>query len=169
MHQLAWVRLMVARHPWAYWLAIAVAAAVIGLSASQALAGVDASRRSWGRQQAVWIATTAIEPGDPIAAARREVPVAMVPLDALHDAPTGDVARQHLGPGEIVTNSDVVADGSAALVPDGWVAFAVVASVAHFAPGDHLAVFSGDQLVAAGVVADVGESELMVAVPSDAA
>jgi hypothetical protein len=49
------------------------------------------------------------------------------------------------------------------------VAFPVPTAVEHFATGDHLNVYSGDQLVAAGVVVDHGESELMVAIPADAA
>jgi hypothetical protein len=169
MHQLAWVRLMIARHPWVYWLTIAVLTGVVGLSASRAVAGVDAARRSWGEQQPVWIATSAIEPGQVIMAERREVPSAVVPPGAVAVPPDGSVARQHIGPGEIVTNSDVTAAGTAGLVPDGWVAFAVPASVEHFAIGDHLRVYSADQLVAAGLVVDDGDSELMVAIPSDAA
>jgi hypothetical protein len=169
MHALAWVRLMVARHPWTYWLVIAVMAGAVGLGAAKALAGVDAARRSWGEQQTVWMASTATEPGQPIVAARRNVPRAVVPSAAVVEAPTGALARQHIGFGEIITDNDVAAVGSAGLVPDGWVAFPVPAAVEHFATGDHLNVYSGDQLVAAGVVVDHGESDLMVAIPADAA
>ena len=59
--------------------------------------------------------------------------------------------------------------GSASLIPDGWVAFAVAASLEHFAVGDHLTVFAGDRLIGSGLVVDRGESELMVAIPADAA
>ena len=166
MHQLAWVRLMVARHPWTYWLVVAVLAGAVGLSAARAVARVEAARRSWGEQQSVWTATVAIEPGQPIDAARREVPSAVVPAAAVFDVPSGAIARQHLGAGEIITDADVSASGTAALVPDGWVAFVVPASVDHFAVGDHLDVYSADHLVAAGLVVDVGESELMVAIPA---
>ena len=65
MHQLAWVRLMVARHPWIYWLSITVVAGMVGLGAARALADVDAARRSWGEQQTVWVASAATEPGQP--------------------------------------------------------------------------------------------------------
>jgi hypothetical protein len=169
VHQLAWVRLMVARHPWIYWLAIVVTAGIIALGAARALAAVDAERRSWGSQQKVWIATAAIEAGQPITAAARDVPAAVVPAGAAVDSPHGAVARQHLGPGEIVTDSDVTAGGSAGLIPDGWVAFAVTTSVEHFATADHLKVYAGDQLVTTGVVIDTGDSELMVAIPAVAA
>ncbi|MEY2445534.1 MAG: hypothetical protein QOE00_2114, partial [Ilumatobacteraceae bacterium] len=64
---------------------------------------------------------------------------------------------------------DLAAPGPAGLIPDGWVAFAMPSTVGHFAAGDHLHVYSGDQLVAAGVVVEAGESEVMVAVPGDTA
>jgi SAF domain len=169
MHQLAWVRLMVARHPSIYWSAIAVTAGVVALGTASALSGVDTARRSWGRQETVWVATASIEPGELITATSRDVPAAVVPVGAIHDAPEGMTARQHLGEGEMVTSSDVAADGSAGLIPDGWVAFTVAMSVEHFAIGDRLTVFSVDRLLGPGLVVDRGESELMVAVPADAA
>jgi hypothetical protein len=45
----------------------------------------------------------------------------------------------------------------------------VPASIDHFAIGDHLRVYAGGQLVGSGLVVDVGESELMVAIPTAAA
>ena len=63
MHQLAWIRLMVARHPWTYWLVVIALAGAVGLSAARAVARVDAARRSWGQQQSVWTASVAIEIG----------------------------------------------------------------------------------------------------------
>jgi len=169
MHQLAWIRLMVARHPWAYWLIVALLAGAVGLSAARAIARVDAARRSWGQQQSVWTASAEIEPGQPITAQPVEVPVAVVPASAALDIPPGAIAKQRVGVGEIITDSDLAASGTAALVPNGWVAFVVPASVDHFAVGDQLNVYSVDQLVAAGLVVDVGESELMVAIPSASA
>ncbi len=168
MHQLAWARLLLARRPWIYWLAIAAVASTVALGAARALGDVDAARRSWGEQQAVWIATDAIEPGQSITAARRDVPRALVPPGALTGSPAA-VARQRIGLGEIITTADVAAEGSAGLIPVGWVAFTVPASVDHFATGDHLGVYAGDQFVAAGLVVAAGESELMVAVPADTA
>jgi hypothetical protein len=169
VHQLAWVRLMVARHPWIYWLAIVVISGVVALGAASAVADVDAARRSWGSRQRVWIATAAIEPGQPITAVARDIPAAVVPAGAVVDSPHGAWARQRVGPGEIVTASDVTAGGSAGLIPDGWVAFAVTASLDHFATGDHLNVYSGDQLVTAGVVIDAGDAGVMVAIHAEAA
>ncbi len=169
MHALARIRLTVARHPWVYWLVISAVAGVVALGAARAMAGVDAARRSWGEQEAVWVASTAIEPGQPIHADRRQVPRALAPPSAVVVAPVEAVARQHISPGEIITEVDLASRGASGLIPDGWLAFAVPAAVAHFAAGDHLRVYSGDQFLAAGVVVDRGESELMVAVPIEAA
>ena len=169
MHLLARIRLTVARHPWAYWLAISVVAGAVALGTARAVAGVEAQRRSWGEQQTVWVAKAAIEPGQPIRADRQQVPRAVVPPGAVLVAPVDVVARQRIGAGETINAVDLAASGSAALIPDGWVAFAVAASVDHFAPGDHLRVYSGDRFVATGVVVDHDESELMVAIPVEAA
>ena len=169
MHQLAWIRLMVARHPWVYWLTIAGLASLVALGAQRAVAGVDAQRRSWGQQQSVWMTTTAIEPGQVIAADRNEVPAAVVPVDAADEVHAGMVARQHIGAGEIVTKGDITAAGAAGLIPTGWSAFAVPASVEHFATGDHVGVYAGDQYLSPGFVVATGESDLMVAVPAESA
>ncbi len=169
MHVLARIRLTVARHPWVYWLTISALAGVVALGAERAMAGVDAARRSWGEQEAVWVASAAIEPGQPIHADRRQVPRALAPASAVIDDPVDDAARQHIASGEIITEPDLAAGGAAGLIPDGWLAFAVPAAVAHFAPGDHVRVYSVDQFVAAGVVVGRGESEVMVAIPIDAA
>ena len=169
MHILARVRLTVARHPWIYWSVIAVVAGVVAFGAASAFAGVDAERRSWGRQAEVWMSTDAIEPGQPITAAAHQVPVAVVPIGAAHEDPAGTIARQRMGPGEIVTDNDVSITGSVGLIPAGWVAFAVPASGEHFATGDHLEVYSGQQLVGPGLAIDVDESDVMVAVTTSAA
>jgi hypothetical protein len=169
MHLLAWVRLMVARHPWVYWLTIAITAGSVALTFASALARVDTARRSWGEQTTVWTATSAIEPGQPIIAAAREVPVAVVPVGAVADSPAGTVALQRIGPGEIVTRDDVAVGAPAGLIPSGWVAFAVPVSGDHFSVGDHVDVYAADQLIGAGLVVDVGEAESMIAIPSRAA
>jgi hypothetical protein len=169
MHQLAWVRLMVARHPWIYWLSITVVAGMVGLGAARALADVDAARRSWGEVETVWVASAATEPGQPIAPEARSMPRAVVPAGAVRSVPEGLIARQRIGPGEIIVDSDVSATGSVGLIPEGWVAFVVAAAVSHFAVGAHVEVYAGDQFVAAGLVVDVGEADLMVAIPVDAA
>jgi hypothetical protein len=169
MHVLPRIRLVVARRPWVYWLAIAALAGSVGLGAARALAAVDAARRSWGDQTMVWVAKDDIATGEPIRAESRRVPRAVVPPDAVTAAPTDAVAHQRVGRGEMITSADVSATGSAGLVPDGWVALAVPATVEHFATGDRVAIYSGDQFVTDGTVVGAGETGLLVAVPADAA
>jgi hypothetical protein len=169
MHLLAWARLMVARHPWVYWLAIAVVAGAVALTSASAIARVEAARRSWGEQATVWMTTSAIEPGQPITATEHAVPIAVVPPGAVPDIPVGTVALQRIGAGEIVTSTDVAANAPAGLIPPGWVAFAVPASGDHLSTGDHVDVYAADQFIDAGLVVDVGESESMIAIPTTAA
>lgn len=169
MHVLARIRLGLARHPWAYWVVVSVVATIVAVSASRAMAGVDAARRSWGEQEAVWVASAAVEPGQPIRADRRQVPRALAPESAVRVAPVDAVARQRIARGAIITDVDLAARDPVGLIPDGWVAVAVPAAIGHFAAGDHVRVYAREQFVAAGVVIDRGESDLMVAIPVDAA
>lgn len=169
MHVLARVRSLMARQPWIYWALVAVAAMGVVVGAARAIGRVDAARRSWGDQQPVWVATTAIEPGEPITATRRDLPMAVVPAVAAVEDPSGTVARQRVGAGEIITDGDLAARGAVSLVPEGWVAFAAPAVAEHFRIGDHVRVFAGDQSLGDGLVIDSGDSDLMVAIPADAA
>jgi len=168
-HVLARVRLVVARHPWLYWMAVAALAGTVAIGVSDAMAKVDAARRSWGTQQSVWTATNRIEPGQTITAERVQVPRAVVSSDAAEASPVGAIAKQHIAAGEIVTDADVAVPGTAGLIPDGWVAFAVPESVEHFAAGEHVNVYTTDRLISGGVVVDAGDSDVMVAVAADAA
>ena len=169
MQLLAGVRLTLARRPWIYWLTIVAVAVGVGLGTARALARVDAARLAWGEQQTVWVATAAIEPGQPIVADRRRVPRAVVPITAVGSSPSSAAARQRIAAGEIVTVEDVAASGTAGLIPAGWVALAVTSAAGHLATGDHVRLYAGDQLVATGLVVDSGDDELMVAIPEAAA
>lgn len=169
MQLLARVRLAVARHPWIYWLAVATVAGGVASGVARTMAGVAEARRSWGEQQIVWVAGTAVEPGAVISADSRSMPRAMVPAESVDVDPSGAVSRQRIGPGEIITVADVSAGGAAGLVPDGWLAFAVPVAVEHFATGDHVRVYAADQFVSAGVVVDRADADVMVAIPVDAA
>ena len=169
MHILARVRSIVARHPWMYWLAVATLAAIVAIGVVHGMARVDAARRSWGTQHAVWTTTGDVEPGQPIAAELREIPTAVVPAGAVDASPVGALATQHIAAGEIVTTVDVALDGAAGLIPEGWVAFAVPESVAHFSVGDHVDVYTSDRLISNGVVVEVSDSDAMVAISAGAA
>jgi hypothetical protein len=168
VHVLARVRLVLARHPWAYWLVVSIVATMVAVGTSRAMASVDAARRSWGEQEAVWVASAVVEPGQPIRAVRRQFPRAVVPESSVTVVDPDAVARQHIARGAIITGVDVAAPGPAGLIPNGWLAFAIPAAGTHFAVGDRLRVYAADQFVAAGVVIDRGDADLMVAIPVDA-
>jgi hypothetical protein len=127
------------------------------------------ARRPWGQQTTVWVAETEIDPGRPIAAHQREVPRALAPAEAVTSSPAAAVARQYISAGAIITAVDVSVAGQAALIPDGWVALAVPVAAEHFAVGGHVVVYAADQFVAAGIVTERGEADVMAAVPAAAA
>jgi hypothetical protein len=162
------VRRLVARRPWVQWLVVVIIAAAVAAAVADVMAGVETARRSWGSTTTVWIAAHDIERGEPIVVETLEVPLAVRPERAASD-PAGEVARQAIGRGEIVTSRDVVDDDGSA--PDGWLVAPVRESLPSGAgPGEQVRVVSGgfviaDDAVVVGFVDDV----TLVAVPPDAA
>jgi hypothetical protein len=167
-------RRVLARRPWLYWAAVIGLAALLALSTRANLAEAERARDSWGDTTAVWVATSDIAPGQPVAdrVAVRQFAKAMVPVHAVASSSIEAVARQHISDGEIVTTLDLTAtDGHLALVPDNWLAVAVVES-----PRSGATVGSRVRLVSDGVViADealvIGEVDgaTLVAVPATVA
>ena len=168
------VRRLLVRRPWLYWALVIVCAIAIAASAFERAERVDATRDGWGATATVYVAARALAPGDALDVVERELPVAVVPRDALAvaDGTLEHVARQHVTPGEIVTNADVTAgSGPLALVPAGWVAVPIVESPASGAAvGDRVQLASGGVLVAdQAVVVGLHDDVTLVAVPADAA
>ena len=160
MHQLAWVRLMVARHPWIYWLAIAVVAG--WLVALGAAAGAGRCRR---RATIVGRAVRRCGSRRP-----RSSPAQPITADASQRS-RGRGAGRRRGCRALTERSPGSTSGPArssstptsppadrpASSPTAGSRSPCAAPVEHFAIGDHLDVYSGDQLVGAGVVVDVGD------------
>ena len=48
MHVVTRLRLLLVRRPWIWWVAVAVAAAVVGIGVAGGLRRLDGERRSWG-------------------------------------------------------------------------------------------------------------------------
>lgn len=165
------LRRLLVRRPWIYWVAIALVALGAFASVYEHVAAVDAERESWGEISQVLVATADVQPGEPVVAERRELPVAMLPDHPARDV-DGAVARQHISAGEIVTAVDVAtAAGPLALVPAGWLAVPVVES-----PASGAGVGARAQVVADGIVLStealvVGHSgdATLVAVPASEA
>ena len=171
-------RRLLARRPWIQWVAIAVVAVLSAASVHARLQEVDRQRDSWGATRTVLVATGHTEIGQPIDAERRDLPIAMVPDGALD--PTADdagdagevgsrIARQLVGPGEIVTRLDVVAErGPQAVTPEGWLAVPVVESPRSGAVlGDRVQVASDGVVISAdALVVGLFDDVTLLAVPA---
>ena len=163
------LRRLVARRPWIQWLVIGALASGVAATVADAMAGVDAARRSWGSTSTVWVAVHDAEPGDLVAAEAVDVPVAIRPVHAA-DGPDGSVARQAIGRGEIVTDLDVV-DTDDDLAPAGWLVAPVRESLPSGAVvGERVQVAADGFVIAAdGVVTGFVDDVTLVAVPPDVA
>src|SRR5690606_18358409 len=97
-----------ARRRWISWVVVAglAAASASGVVAAQQRAA--RARAAWGSPVTVLVATRAIPPGGPRAAAvqARPYPEPLAPTGALGAAPPGAVARQHIAAGEVVVQAD---------------------------------------------------------------
>lgn len=165
------VRRLLVKRPWIHWLIVAAAAFGAGASMLERSERVDARRAAWGETRHVWVASVDHEPGDPLVAARRVVPRAVV-ADGAAETVAGLAARQHVSDGEIVHVSDVVAlTGPQALTPAGWLVVPVIESPASGASlGDRVRVVGeGVVLSAEALVVGRHDGSSLVAIPADEA
>jgi len=166
-------RRLVARRPWIYWVVIAGLACTGAASVHQRIENLEAARRQWGDTRRVLIAAVDVNAGAPIVADVVDVPLVLVPSGALDpdDAGSAIIARHALRPGDVLTDLDVGRAGTAgplALVPEGWLAVAVIESPASGAqPGDRVVVASeGVVLAPEAIVIGHHDEATLVAVPA---
>jgi len=167
VRHLALLRTFLARHPLAYWVAVAALAAVVAGSLAAEHGRLRAERRAWGEVRTVWVATGDLRPGDPLAARAVDLPAAMVPSAALAAPGAGDHVVQHVADGEVLTAADAGA-GLLATLPDDHLAIAVgVDDVAPpLSPGDVVVVLAeGIVLAERAVVVHRGELAVTVGMP----
>jgi hypothetical protein len=169
MRLLPRARTLLARHPVVWWAVVVALGVISGVSTAGALGRVDAARRSWGAGRAVWVASAAVAPGDPLVAERHVYPVAVVPASAVTSSPAGSAARERVAAGEVIVAADVDATGLAGLIPPGSVAIAVATASPQLHPGDGVAVFANGVRLADGMVVAVSSEQVVVAVPASAA
>ena len=163
------IRQELARRPWLHWLLVAALAATAAGAARAVVVRADAERQRWGTVADVLVATADVAPGDLLTTAveQRQLPVAMIPPGAVRDVDSGQLARQHVSVGEVVTEVDVAPGaGPQSLVPPGHVAVPVDEAVASGAAiGDRVMVAADGIELARGVVVAAGETPV-VAVPA---
>lgn len=126
MHVAASARLVLARHPWIYWVVVALLAVAAAAVVRGEMASIAAERERWGSTRAVLVAREQLEPGDPILADVVALPLAALPDDALIDEPVDAIVRQRVATGEVLTTLDVTSRrGPAALADPGSVVVAL--------------------------------------------
>jgi hypothetical protein len=165
-------RRLVARRPSIHWWLVTACALAAGASVRSRIDEIDEQRRAWGDRRSVVISSAAADVGEAIDTVTVEVPASMVPIRAL-DPSTADgvlIARHALAENQIVTALDIGRQGTAgpmAIVPDGWLAVAVVESPASgAAPGDAVTIASDGLVLAEGIVVGHHETATLVAVPA---
>lgn len=168
----AGLRRLIARHRWMRWVPVIACSVGLVTTAHASTSDADSTRDAWGRRRTVWVASHDIGPGAPIGAVPTEFPAIAVPDAALVDAsPNGRLAVQRIGVGEILTTTDVGADGALALLPDRWRAVAVTESpTSGAAAGDQVDVVSeGLVLVEGAIVVAHLDDGILVGAPADVA
>ncbi len=167
------VRRLLARRPWLYWLLVAAVAAGFAAELAGRSDAIDAERSRWGESRIVLVADRNVLPGDQLAGAvtKRRFPVAMIPGEAISEIDR-QVARQRIAAGEVITAPDVSErDGPRALVPEGWLAVAIVESPSSGAGiGDRVQIASEGTVISSdAVVIGFVDDATLVAAPADEA
>ena len=170
-------RVRLARRPWLVWAGVAVATFLLVGVARRPAADAAAARAQWGTTRSVLVATAAVPVGTPVREARlatRALPAALVPHEALTDAPPDALIVRELQAGEIVVAPDLgTGDARFALVPAGHVVMALArpSAMVPARAGDHVLVV-GDPAAGApvpAVVIEVSAGAVLIAVTPEGA
>ena len=170
------VRLALARRPWIRWLIIGTAAVAAGWLVLGQLQTVEDARRSWTDQRIVFVAAHDHEPGEPVVVREQRLPEAAIPASAIDESPSGQVTRQWVSAGEIITAGDLAGGaGPAAAADDGEVVVAIgdpllVGAMSNVSIGLRVAVHSEGIVLAdeARIVAIDGDVVFVALDPASA-
>lgn len=167
------VRRWLARRRWLPRALVVAAAVAVAATTLDRLDRVTAARDRWGDTVEVLVATADTAAGDVVSVEVRSYPLAVVPRDAVAADRAGAplVARQRVTAGEVMVGADVAAAAPLGLVPDGWLAVAVVETPGSGAEvGERVQVASDGVVIATDglVVGHTGDATL-IAVPADVA
>ena len=167
MRWLPRLRLEFARRPWLYWLLAGVLATSAAWQVSSLHSDAVRARNAWGGTTSVWVALGDAVPGEPLAAERRDYPIAVVPRAAVRDLVGPGVAARPVSAGAVLVAADLKGDST---MPESWVVFAAPAEGAPtLAEGDGVAVFAGGQRLCDGVVAAPPGERIEFGVPAECA
>lgn len=164
------LRRALVRRPWLYWVLVIAVAAVTGSIAYESVRAVEAERQTWGSTTTVHVSTRPLARGDSLdgLTVTRDVPIAVVPDDAVDAVPDGAVARHDMGPGEMLSEHDITgAEGARGLAPAGWPTVAIIEPIPTGAnTGTRVAVAAdGAVLAASAIVVGTHGDAVLVAVP----
>jgi hypothetical protein len=167
MHVAARARLLLARRPWLYWLAVSAIAALLATSVHQRIESLDDARQAWGDTRPVLVARSPLAPGDSILVDEARLPVAAVSPDALTELPAEAQLRHRVARGDVLTTVDVTArTGPAARAEVGTVVVGLSDQHGLHAPigAPVLVAADGLLLADAATVVDVIDDVVFVAV-----
>ncbi|MEQ8436360.1 MAG: hypothetical protein RIB65_02640 [Ilumatobacter fluminis] len=169
---MALLRRVLAPRPWVRWTVMVVCSALFLTAVADHRRQVTSARDGWGERRTVWVTDRSVAAGEPITATPTDHPTVVLPDDPVGHDPTGTMARQAIGAGEVVVNVDVAPNGAPAdLIPAGWLAVPIVEAAPSSAAIGERVVVTTDGVVVADdglVVADLGGAP-MVAVPAEVA
>ena len=166
------VRRVLARHPWIHLLiclALAIAAAAIVIRYVTAL---DEAARELGTTRTVIVAVSDQPPGVPLQSRRIDMPIGLVPSDAVESADADSIVRQRVSAGEVIVSADLTTpNGPAALADAGTVVVGVTDMLAR-----NVSIGLEVQVAAEGIVladrakvVDVADDVIFVAVEATSA
>jgi hypothetical protein len=115
-------RRTLARHPWLYWFGCLAAGVALALLVGGHVTRLDEARRSWAQTGRVLVATTDHRAGDLLQAKSVEMPLAVIPPDAIDTvgaaSDDGTIVRQRVSTGEVVVSADLAVPGGPAALAD---------------------------------------------------
>lgn len=164
---------VLARSPALQRIVVGFGVAALGASVFATMIRLERTIHAHGQMVTVFVATSAIEPGDDVTndvLRRLDVPVAYLAPNALRDA-TGVVASQPLHVGDLLTTSNTTRSRTT-VIPEGWRGISIDAGglAERLVAGTSVDVMAnGSFLVEGALVVEVGRDDrsVLIAVPHD--
>ena len=154
-------------------VAVAVVSLQLACIATFAVHSTRNAQHQWASHHAVLVVTASIAAGGKFTIDNTQhvdVPLAILPSDAIRKLHAGDTARIALQPHTAVTQAMVIPASESVHIPTGWRVIALPDDMptppVH--PNDVVDVVAGDSVVAAGVIV-ASLTPLTIAVPSNVA